>query len=123
MSNDSALFEDDFDMEFEDDFDSALATVLDDEPEDIEQPEAVSLDAPMKELDDFDPSSDLADEASMVISDQDEGGYRAIPAIAAMAFCESPKTVSLIEAVANDRRMQQANVQTQMGGLESAKAY
>ena len=33
MSNDSALFEDDFDMEFEDDFDSALATVLDDAEE------------------------------------------------------------------------------------------
>ncbi|MEL7541994.1 MAG: hypothetical protein AAGJ51_13915, partial [Pseudomonadota bacterium] len=85
MSNDSALFEDDFDMEFEDDFDSALATVLDEEPDDIEQPEAVDLDAPMKELDDFDPSSDLSDSVPMMISDNDEGGYRAIPAIAAMA--------------------------------------
>jgi len=27
MSNDNALFEDDFEMEFEDDFDSALALV------------------------------------------------------------------------------------------------
>lgn len=123
MSNDSALFEDDFEMEFEDDFDSALATVLDETPETVDEPEAVNLDAPMKDLDDFDPGSDIADEANIVVSEGDEGGYRAIPAIAAMAFCESDRTASLIEAVANDRRMQQANVQTQIGGLEAAIAY
>lgn len=123
MSNDSALFEDDFEMEFEDDFDSALATVLDETSETVDQLDAVNLDAPMKDLDDFDPGSDLADEANIVVTDGDEGGYRAIPAIAAMAFCESDRTVSLIEAVANDRRMQQANVQTQVGGLEAAIAY
>ena len=105
MSNDSALFEDDFEMEFEDDFDSALATVLDETSETVDKLDAVNLDAPMKDLDDFDPGSDLADEANIVVTDGDEGGYRAIPAIAAMAFCESDRTVSLIEAVANDRRM------------------
>lgn len=123
MSNDSALFEDDFEMEFEDDFDSALATVLDETPDTAVEPEAVDLDAPMKDLDDFDPDSDNADDGHITISDSDEGGYRAIPAIAAMAFCESDRTASLIEAVANDRRMQQANVQTQIGGLEAAIAY
>ena len=56
MSNDSALFEDDFDMEFEDDFDSALATVLEDDAEEAEAPEAVNLDAPMKDLEEFDRS-------------------------------------------------------------------
>ena len=123
MSNESALFEDDFEMEFEDDFDSALATVLDDASETVDQPDAVDLDAPMKDLDAFDPDADVADEAHITISDSDEGGYRAIPAIAAMAFCETDRTASLIEAVANDRRMQQANVQTQTGGLEAAIAY
>lgn len=123
MSNESALFEDDFDMEFEDDFDSALATVLDEASETVDEPDTVNLDPPMKDLEDFDPGAEDADEAPITITDSDDGGYRAIPAIAAMAFCESDRTASLIDAVANDRRMQQANVQTQTGGLEAAIAY
>lgn len=119
MSNDNALFEDDFDMEFEDDFDSALATVLDDSGD---APE-VNLDAPMKEIDDFDPTGETDDIAPVMVSEIDEGGYRAIPAIAAMAFCESERTVSLMEAVASDRRMSQATLQTQQGGLDAAIAY
>lgn len=119
MSNDNALFEDDFDMEFEDDFDSALATVLDDSGD---APE-VNLDAPMKEIDDFDPTGETDDIAPVMDSEIDEGGYRAIPAIAAMAFCESERTVSLMEAVASDRRMSQATLQTQQGGLDAAIAY
>ncbi|MEE2930413.1 MAG: AAA family ATPase [Pseudomonadota bacterium] len=119
MSNDNALFEDDFDMEFEDDFDSALATVLDDAGD---APE-VNLDAPMKEIDDFDPTGETDDIAPVMVSEIDEGGYRAIPAIAAMAFCESERTVSLMEAVASDRRMSQATLQTQQGGLDAAIAY
>lgn len=123
MSNDSALFEDDFDMEFEDDFDSALADVLDDAPAEAIDTPSVDLDAPMKDLDDFDPSDDLPDQAHISLADVDDGGSRAIPAIAAIAFCESNKTMSLLEAVANDRRMQQASVQIESGGLDAATAY
>lgn len=119
MSNDNALFEDDFDMDFDDDLDSALATVIDD-PAD---PAAVDLEPPMKDVSDFDPDEDLGFEAPITVADFDDGGSRAIPAIAAMAFCETSRTASLIEAVANDRRMQQATVQTQTGGLEAAIAY
>ena len=119
MSNDNALFEDDFDMEFEDDFDSALASVLDDSGDASE----VNLDAAMKEVEDFDPSGESDDIAPVMVSEIDEGGYRAIPAIAAMAFCESERTVSLMEAVASDRRMSQAILQTQQGGLDAAIAY
>ncbi len=119
MSNDNVLFEDDFDMEFEDDFDSALASVLDDSGDASE----VNLDAPMKEVEDFDPSGESDDIAPVMVSEIDEGGYRAIPAIAAMAFCESERTVSLMEAVASDRRMSQAILQTQQGGLDAAIAY
>jgi pilus assembly protein CpaE len=119
MSNDNALFEDEFDMEFEDDFDSALASVLDDS----DDAPGVNLDAPMKEVDDFDPSGESDDIAPVMVSEIDEGGYRAIPAIAAMAFCESERTVSLMEAVASDRRMSQAILQTQQGGLDAAIAY
>jgi pilus assembly protein CpaE len=119
MSNDNALFEDDFDMEFEDDFDPALASVLDDAGDTPE----IDLDPPMKDVEDFDPDGDLEDTSPVMVSDLDDGGYRAIPAIAAMAFCETDRTVSLIEAVASDRRMSQATLQTQQGGLEAAIAY
>ncbi|MEL7040950.1 MAG: AAA family ATPase [Pseudomonadota bacterium] len=119
MSNDNALFEDDFDMEFEDDFDSALASVL----EEASDSPAVDLDAPMKELSDFDPSEELGQETAVTITDLDEGGYRAIPAIAAIAFCESSRIAALMEAVSKDRRMQQASLQTQTGGLDAAITY
>ncbi|NQY40112.1 MAG: AAA family ATPase [Henriciella sp.] len=119
MSNDNALFEDDFDMDFEDDFDSALSSVI----EDNSGLESVDLDAPQKDLSDFDPDDIGADDAPITISEFEDGGHRAIPAISAMAFCESSRTVSLMEAVASDRRMAQATLQTQEGGLEAAIAY
>ncbi|MEO1659695.1 MAG: AAA family ATPase [Pseudomonadota bacterium] len=119
MSNDNALFEDDFDMDFDDDLDSALATVIDDPAE----PAVVDLEAPMKELSDFDPDADPGFDAPITVADFDDGGSRAIPAIAAMAFCETSRTAALINAVAGDRRMQQATVQTQTGGLQAAIAY
>ncbi len=119
MSNDNALFEDDFDMDFDDDLDSALATVI----EDPADPVAVDLEPPMKDLSDFDPDEDPGFDAPITVADFDDGGSRAIPAIAAMAFCETSRTAALIDAVANDRRMQQATVQTQTGGLEAAIAY
>lgn len=119
MSNDNALFEDEFEMEFEDDFDSALATVLDEGAE-IDD---VDLDPPMKELDEFESADPLQEPAPIVYSDHEEGGYRAIPAISAIAFCETSRTTQLMEAVANDRRMTQANVSTMEGGLEAAIGY
>ena len=119
MSNDNALFEDDFDMDFEDDFDAALSSVI----EDNSEHEAVDLDPPQKELADFDPDGVSAEETPITLNDFEDGGYRAIPAISAMAFCESGRTVALMEAVASDRRMSQATLETQEGGLEAAIAY
>ena len=119
MSNDNALFEDDFDMDFEDDFDSALTSVI----EDNSGLQSVDLDAPQKDLSDFDPDDVAGDDGPITISEFEDGGHRAIPAISAMAFCESSRTVSLMEAVASDRRMAQATLQTQEGGLEAAIAY
>lgn len=119
MSNDNALFEDDFDMDFEDDFDSALTSVI----EDNSGLESVDLDAPQKDLSAFDPDDAAGEESPITLSEFDDGGHRAIPAISAMAFCESGRTVSLMEAVASDRRMAQATLQTQEGGLEAAIAY
>ena len=119
MSNDNALFEDDFDMDFEDDFDSALSSVI----EDQSGLDAVDLDPPQKDIAEFDPELDAGEETPITLNEYDEGGYRAIPAISAMAFCESGRTVALMEAVASDRRMSQATLQTQEGGLEAAIAY
>lgn len=82
MSNENALFDDEFDLEFEDDFDSTLASVF----EEAAEPEAVDLDPPMKELEEFDPDALAVPEMPATITDQDDGGYRAIPAIAALAF-------------------------------------
>lgn len=119
MSNDNALFEDDFDMDFEDDFDSALSSVI----EDSSGLESVDLDAPQKDVSEFDPDELAGEESPITLSEFEDGGHRAIPAISAMAFCESSRTVSLMEAVASDRRMAQASLQTQEGGLEAAIAY
>lgn len=123
MSNDNALFEDDFEMEFEDDFDSELSTVINDAEREI----PVDIDPPMKELSQFDMDADLDPdaiaEAPITLSDVDDGGSRAIPAIAAMAFCESDRTAALLDAVSGDRRMQQATLETQTGGLAAAIAY
>jgi pilus assembly protein CpaE len=114
MSNDNALFEDDFDMEFEDDLDTALANVF----EEAAPPalDDVNLDAPMKGLEEptFEPA---------VYIESEEGGARAIPAIAAQVFCETTKTAQLIGAVAEDRRMSQATVEVHEGGLEAGIAY
>lgn len=119
MSNDNALFEDDFDMDFEDDFDSALSSVI----EDQSGLEEVDLDPPQKELADFDPADGSSEETPITLNEFEDGGHRAIPAISAIAFCESQRTVGLMEAVASDRRMAQATLQTQDGGLEAAIAY
>ena len=119
MSNDNALFEDDFDMDFEDDFDSALSSVI----EDQSGLEEVDLDPPQKELADFDPADVSSEETPITLNEFEDGGHRAIPAISAIAFCESQRTVGLMEAVASDRRMAQATLQTQDGVLEAAIAY
>jgi pilus assembly protein CpaE len=106
-------------MDFEDDFDSALTSVI----EDNSGLEGVDLDAPQKGLSAFDPDDAAGEETPITLSEFEDGGHRAIPAISAMAFCESSRTVSLMEAVASDRRMAQATLQTQEGGLEAAIAY
>lgn len=119
MSNENALFDDEFDLEFEDDFDSTLASVF----EEASEPEAVDLDPHMKELEEFDPDALAVPEMPATITDQDDGGYRAIPAIAALAFCETGRTAGLMEAVSNDRRMTQASLEIHEGGLDAAIAY
>ena len=115
MTNDNALFEDDFDMEFDDELDTALADVFEEAaPELLDD---VELDAPMKELEE--PGEEMLVAATQML----EGGDRAIPAISVAAFCETGQTAQLVEAVVNDRRMSQATVTTHEGGLAAAIEY
>ena len=118
MSNDNALFEDDFELEFDDELDSTLSDVFEEAaPAILDEPEAeVDLDAPMKELE------DQADAPSMA-AESLEGGDRAIPAISVVAFCETGSTAQLVASVAADRRMAQATVETHQGGLPAAIEY
>ena len=110
MSNENALFEDDFDTEF-DDFanDDFEAEGFDgDEPaanDDGPTPE-VDLSAPMKDLSPIDSFFDVPQ----------EGGDRVIPAISINAFCELADTQALLETAARDRRMSRTITDFRSGG-------
>ena len=82
MSNENALFEDDFDVEFEDfeteDYAANDDGFLDDE---------VRVDAPMKDLSPIDSLFEVPS----------EGGDRVIPAISINAFCERADTQQILE--------------------------
>ena len=105
MSNENALFEDDFDAEFED-FESEDYAANDDGLLDDE----VDLEAPMKDLSPIDSMFEVTN----------EGGDRVIPAIAINAFCERTDTQSLLEKAAQDRRMSRAITDFRSGGLQAA---
>ena len=100
MSNENALFDDDFDFGG-DDFDtkSDLVGQLTGAPEGARDGGA-SVELP--------PMEAYA------------GGDRAIPAISVLAFCESNRVHSIIDRVAADRRMANATVQISNGGIPAA---
>lgn len=105
MSNDNALFEDDFDVEFEefesDDFASTEDQLLDND---------VEVEAPMKDLSPIDSMFEVTQ----------EGGDRMIPAISINAFCERGDTQALLEQASQDRRMSRAITDFRSGGLQAA---
>ncbi len=120
MSNESALFEDDdFDLDLEDAIESTLGDTLEpaDTLDELVPDGDVNLDPPQKELDQYEP------ETGVLITEPAEGGSRAIPAISAVAFCETPRTTNLVESVASDRRLQQATMDIHQGGLDAAVQY
>ena len=105
MSNENALFEDDFDAEFED-FETEDYAANDDEL----LHDQVDVDAPMKDLSPIDSMFEVTN----------EGGDRVIPAISINAFCERTDTQSLLEKAAQDRRMSRAITDFRSGGLQAA---
>ena len=105
MSNENALFEDDFDTEFDDFEDDAFAA------NDDGMDEAVDIDAPMKDLSPVDSIFDVP---------AAPGGDRVIPAISINAFCERADTQALLETAAQDRRMSRTITDFRSGGIQAA---
>ncbi|MEM6535748.1 MAG: AAA family ATPase [Pseudomonadota bacterium] len=126
MSNESPLFdEDDFDLDLEEELQSTLGDVFAEEEDDEELiTESVDLDPPMKDMEAFsEPVEDDVVPSTSYDMDAIEGGSRAVPAISAVAFCETPRTINLVESVASDRRMMQAVVDIHEGGMDTAIEY
>ena len=120
MSNENALFEDDFSDEFEDDFADELADDLDDEISDaMTDPEPDDV----AEIDHAEDLPEPANTDSFEVPSMHDGGDRPIPAISILAFVERDETRQLIENASSDRRMSRTMVDIQEGGLEAAAAY
>lgn len=105
MSNENALFEEEFDL----DFDETSDTV--DPGEDLIDQLTGAVDAPYKDV-----------EQGVVPPPLDayHGGDRAIPAISVLAFCESGDVHAMLERVAGDRRMTNATMDIHDGGIPAA---
>jgi len=108
MSNENALFEDEFDLEFDDS--PAADTSADSLVDQLTGP----VDAPFKEVEQG------VELPPMTMS---HGGDRAIPAIAILAFYETEKSRDMIEKVAGDRRMLNSSVDAFSGGIPAAIAH
>lgn len=102
MPKEDTFYEDDFDMELDNDLDSGFSRVLTE----------------------GDPVSERLERGSATSNpDANAGGIATLPAILVQAFCETANTANLIKSVAADRRMSQARIEIQQGGIESATAY
>ncbi len=118
MSNENALFEDDFSEDFED-------TQSDSSAEGV--PGIDTLD----ELTDLlgDDSDETPVEAEPPAIDSlfsdtfHDGGERQVPAISVLAFLEQAETREMIETAAGDRRMSRAMVEIHEGGIAAATSY
>lgn len=109
MTNERALFEDDFTVDL-DDFaveEGPRADLVDE----VSETEIVALE-------------DNADKHDAVeFAPEPEGGDRPVPAISAKVFYETSGTAELMDVVASDRRMSRATVELAEGGLSAAVEY
>ena len=106
MSNENALFEDEFDLDFED------SEATDPSEDDLIGQLTGPVDAPGKDVE--------VGAVTIPPLEAYQGGDRAIPAIAALAFYENDDTRHIIERVANDRRMINATMEAYPGGIPAA---
>ncbi|WP_084420306.1 AAA family ATPase [Henriciella litoralis] len=98
MSNENALFDDEFDLD-------------DNDPSNLLDQLTGPVDAPYK---------DVTQGVELPPMNAYEGGDRAIPAISVLAFCETDRVCKTINRVQNDRRMANASVQVARGGIPAA---
>lgn len=117
MNEKKALFEDDFEVDFDTDLDAALSKVLE-EATPAEASADASASHPAPETVQIPPH-----QAWEMFADHGAGGARAIPAIHAVAFCENSETLKMLGNVAADRRMAQARLDIEEGGLIRAMQY
>ncbi|MEQ8558612.1 MAG: AAA family ATPase [Henriciella sp.] len=106
MSNENALFDEEFDLDFNEDGPAEESS------EDLIGQLTGPVDAPYKEVE---PGGVVPPPMSA-----SQGGDRAIPAIAALAFFETDETRQVIERVASDRRMINATLDAWPGGIPAA---
>lgn len=111
MTNENALFEEDFDLEF-DDFETEAVKP------DLNIPVEPQELAPMTEDEDGFDTEDMI--GAMPISD---GGARPVPGISALFFYETANTAQLFRTVAQDRRMSRVSLDVHGGGLSAAIQY
>ena len=107
MTNDNALFEDDFLLDLDDD----VAAQPEAQPAEMSA-EPVGMDAMTDPL-----------PAGAVSLPEPEGGDAPLPAISIRVFFEQPSTGELIETASNDRRMRRADLEIVAGGVPAAMAY
>ena len=96
MTNESALFEDDFAVDVEE-FDASSDGSVSGEP-------------PLEG-------------EGLAYTPETEGGDRPIPAISIRAFFDKTATAELVETASADRRMARADIETASGGLSAAIEY
>ncbi|MEO9968738.1 MAG: AAA family ATPase [Hyphomonadaceae bacterium] len=115
MTNDSALFEDDFLLDLDDVEDvTADAVMPEDSASDAAEAESnVDLAAPA-----------VATAAAMPVAmPEPEGGDAPLPAISIRVFFERPETGQLVETASADRRMARADIELIPGGVAAAIGY
>lgn len=114
MSNENALFDDDFEENFEDVFaDDPLADLVRSKPEE-----------PVVEDAEASPESLAADNDMTGFGAADTlGGDVTLPAISIKLFYQREETRGLMETCSRDRRMGRATVECIAGGIPAAVAY
>jgi len=116
MTNDSALFEDDFLLDLDDaDLGSAAESPMP-QPSEGEVSAASAQGAPEIAAPETAPVSTVA-------LPEPEGGDAPLPAISIRVFYERAETAQLIETAGQDRRMARTDMEQSAGGVAAAIGY
>ncbi|KCZ92767.1 AAA family ATPase [Hyphomonas johnsonii] len=117
MSNEKALFEDDFNADFEDVFAEDPAMDV------VEEPANDDLGGPVAGLMDDLAQKTVQTEQPIFSMQDDQGGDAPLPAISIKMFYEREETHQLMDICARDRRMGRATVESIPGGIPAAITF